>query len=193
MSEEADKFVPDKDLLAALIQMGINENLAKEALFCTGNKSVDDAINYIVNNKDERNELGRCEDSGKDSSDADWEDQGLANYKMVHVVNCSLKMKTGKIAAQVGHACLGLYRSMFKENQEELNQWEELGEKKVVLKGNDAEHLKQLYHKAISEGLPAYLVRDAGHTQIASGSLTVLSLFGIEEHVENITGKLPLL
>ncbi|KAF7273138.1 hypothetical protein GWI33_014132 [Rhynchophorus ferrugineus] len=176
MSEEADKFMPDKDLLAALIQMGINEDFAKEALFCTGNKSVDDAINYIVNNKDERNELGRCEDSGKgmqDSSDADWEDQGLANYKMVHVVNCSLKMKT--------------------ENQEELNQWEELGEKKVVLKGNDAEHLKQLYHKAISEGLPAYLVRDAGHTQIASGSLTVLSLFGIEEHVENITGKLPLL
>lgn len=71
--------------------------------------------------------LGRPHTTEIAEDDAEWEDQGLAYYKMVHVVNGSLKMKTGKLAAQVGHACLGLYRHMSKKNLEELNQWEELG------------------------------------------------------------------
>jgi len=42
-------------------------------------------------------------------------------------------------------------------------------------------------------GLECYLVRDAGHTQIAAGSITVLSGFGRESDLNKITGKLKLL
>ena len=42
-------------------------------------------------------------------------------------------------------------------------------------------------------GLDCYLVRDAGHTQVAAGSKTVLSIFGKENDVNQITGKLKLL
>lgn len=61
-------------------------------------------------------------------NEEEWEDEDLAYYKMIFVVNTSLKMGTGKIAAQVGHACLGLYRDMLgKDMQIDLNQWEEIG------------------------------------------------------------------
>ncbi|XP_030746578.1 probable peptidyl-tRNA hydrolase 2 [Sitophilus oryzae] len=131
----------------------------------------------------------------KDLDDDDeWEDEGIVYFKMTFIVNTSLKMGTGKIAAQVGHACLGLYRKMSENKLEELlNQWEQSGEKKIVLKGSDANHLMELYQKARDANIPAYLVRDAGHTQIPSGSVTVLSLFGLEDDVDTISGKLTLL
>lgn len=71
--------------------------------------------------------------------------------------------------------------------------WRYFREKKIVLKGKDADQLLELYQKAQAENVPAYLVRDAGHTQIPSGSITVLSLFGIEENVNKISGGLSLL
>jgi PTH2 family peptidyl-tRNA hydrolase len=51
-------------------------------------------------------------------------------YKMVFVVNTSLKMGIGKLAAQVAHASLGLYRTMVENQQrfgEMLLQWEQFG------------------------------------------------------------------
>lgn len=66
-------------------------------------------------------------------------------------------------------------------------------EKKIVLKGNDEVHLLSLYEKAKCHKIPCYVVRDAGHTQIAPNSVTVLSLFGLEDEVNEITGKLNLL
>lgn len=66
-------------------------------------------------------------------------------------------------------------------------------EKKIVLKGNDENHLLSLCEKAKVHNIPCYLVRDAGHTQIAPNSITVLSLFGLEDEVNEITGKLNLL
>lgn len=66
-------------------------------------------------------------------------------------------------------------------------------EKKIVLKGNSTEHLQELFGKAKELNVPCYLVSDAGHTQIPAGSITVLSLFGEENHVNAITGGLNLL
>ncbi|XP_050294157.1 probable peptidyl-tRNA hydrolase 2 [Anthonomus grandis grandis] len=196
-------FQPNPDMLNSLLSMGIAENVAKEALFCTGNK-IDDAVNFIFSNDDggmpnipsQPSEISQAnvKVTSVEGDDEEWEDEDVPYQKMTFVVNISLKMGTGKIAAQVGHACLGLYRQMLGANLEaELSQWEEVGEKKIVLKGNSADHLLELYEKAKAAKVPAYIVRDAGHTQIPSGSITVLSLFGPEEDVNKISGELSLL
>ena len=65
--------------------------------------------------------------------------------------------------------------------------------KKIALKGLNTEHLLDLEKKAKEKGLYAYLVHDAGHTQVAAGSLTVLSVFGRDFIVQDVTGKLKLL
>lgn len=66
-------------------------------------------------------------------------------------------------------------------------------EKKIVLKARDHFHLLELQKKAEEMSIPAYLVHDAGHTQIPADSMTVLSLFAEEERVDSITGELKLL
>jgi peptidyl-tRNA hydrolase len=52
----------------------------------------------------------------------------------------------------------------------------------------------ELAQKAIQRGLPAYIVHDAGRTQIAAGSQTVLAIGpGPKSVVDQVTGHLSLL
>jgi len=114
--------------------------------------------------------------------------------KMVCIVNQSLKMGKGKIAAQVGHGAVMATMKAGMEKPINLEQWFTTGQKKVCLKGRDAEHLLELEQQAKAAGVLTTLVHDAGHTQIPSGSLTVLTLGPeIEATLEEITGELKLL
>ena len=114
--------------------------------------------------------------------------------KMVCIVNQSLKMGKGKIAAQVGHGAVMATMKAGMEKPINLEQWFTTGQKKVCLKGRDAEHLLELEQQAKAAGILTTLVHDAGHPQIPSGSLTVLALGpDIEATLEEITGELKLL
>ena len=114
--------------------------------------------------------------------------------KMVCVVNQGLKMGKGKIAAQVGHGAVMATMKAGAEKPMNLEQWFSSGQKKVCLKGRDAEHLLALEKQAKAAGILTTLVHDAGHTQIPSGSLTVLTLGPETEAIlEEITGELKLL
>lgn len=114
--------------------------------------------------------------------------------KMVCVVNHGLKMGKGKIAAQVGHGAVMATMKAGSEKPMYLEQWLSTGQKKVCLKGLDAEHLLDLEKKAKAAGISTTLVHDAGHTQIPSGSLTVLALGPDSDTLlEVVTGDLKLL
>uniref|UniRef100_A0A8D0L729 peptidyl-tRNA hydrolase n=1 Tax=Sphenodon punctatus TaxID=8508 RepID=A0A8D0L729_SPHPU len=123
------------------------------------------------------------------------DEPGAHSYKMVFVVNMELAMGTGKIAAQVGHAAVGLYQQMqeIAADREMASRWDEHGAKKVVLQGSNTAHLLELQALALSLELPVYLVQDAGRTQVPVGSQTVLAIMGEEEIVNRVTGKLKLL
>ena len=58
----------------------------------------------------------------------------------------------------------------------DLYEWEIVGQAKIVLKANGEDELVNLEQKAKDAGLPCYLVVDAGRTQIAAGSKTVLAI-----------------
>lgn len=66
-------------------------------------------------------------------------------------------------------------------------------EKKIVLVGKNTEELMDLQWKATNLGVPSHLIRDAGHTEVAPHSVTVLAMFGRESDVNRITGSLKLL
>ena len=122
--------------------------------------------------------------------------QNLTNedVKMVLVVNNDLKMGKGKIAAQVGHAAVSSTLKCGKKAPGLLESWLASGQKKICVKGENAEHLLELEQRASSNGLLTTKVFDAGHTQIPSGSLTVLALGpDIESQLSNITDDLKLL
>ncbi|CAG2171875.1 unnamed protein product [Oppiella nova] len=115
---------------------------------------------------------------------------------MVFIVNASLEMGVGKIAAQVAHAALGMHQLLLQDEHkfgESLIRWSEFGETKIVLKGESTQHLVELEKQALSAGLPSYLVQDAGRTQVKAGSTTVLCLYGQVDAVDAVSGKLRLL
>jgi len=118
-----------------------------------------------------------------------------ALFKMIFVVNMKLKMGTGKVAAQVGHATLRCYQKaeMTPEGQEAVDSWDYNGARKIVVKGNDTEHLISLKKEARAKGLFACLIQDAGHTQVEPGSRTVLGIFGEVSEVDSVTKGLKLL
>jgi len=103
-------------------------------------------------------------------------------------------MGKGKIAAQAGHAAVSSTLKCGKEAPDLLESWLASGQKKICVKGIDADHLLALEKLASSEGILSTKIHDAGHTQIPSGSLTVLALGpDIESILSKITDDLKLL
>ena len=109
--------------------------------------------------------------------------------KMVCVVNHGLKMGKGKIAAQVGHGAVmatmkaGSLKPLFVE------QWLATGQKKVCLKGADADHLLALEQLAKEEGVDMRIVADrVGEVrQRDSDGRKVYTLWDLYHHADFVT------
>lgn len=132
-----------------------------------------------------------------DDDETDTEDDGSesgAIQKMVFCVRTDLKMQTGKIAAQVGHATLGGYKAARRKHASNLRAWERQAQPKITLQVPSAAMLQQLERNAKALNLTTFVVRDAGRTQIAAGSITVLAVGpGDADKINQVTGKLKLL
>jgi len=94
---------------------------------------------------------------------------------MYIIVNQSLDMGKGKVAAQVGHVVqmviedLLLKRNVTSEDIIAYNKWRRYGMAKIVLKANQEQMDKLIL-------LPkSRHVRDHGRTQVPAGSLTAVA------------------
>lgn len=111
--------------------------------------------------------------------------------KMVLVVREDLGMSKGKVAAQCAHAALGGAR---RADEKATERWAENGETVVVVAAPDAGFLRRARDAAARAGLPHCLVADAGRTEVAPGTETVLAVGpGEVSRVDAITGQLRLL
>jgi PTH2 family peptidyl-tRNA hydrolase len=178
--------------------MGISENAAVRGLYNTGNTSPDLAAAWVFDNlEDPQLHQPFSPPAGPPvdvkSIQATIDESRL--FKMIFIVNTSLKMGVGKVAAQVGHATLALYKTLLIDigQQQNVRDWEEKGAKKIVLRGNDEEHLMLLKSEAKGLHIPHIIIKDAGKTQVEPGSITVLAVFGKGYEVDEVTGKLSLL
>ncbi len=114
--------------------------------------------------------------------------------KQVIVVRRDLGMGTGKIAAQVGHACVLGAEHVRKSKKEWYDEWERYGQEKVVLKVSNLGELEEVKRHAISLNLPWSEVTDAGHTQIEPGTVTCISIGPApEDIIDKVTKDLKLL
>lgn len=114
------------------------------------------------------------------------------NLVLQVLVRKSLKMKPGKIAAQVGHAVIGSYKNIINY-PDAANTWRNGGEAIIVLKAEDDE-ITDTLEKAKRAGIHIYKVYDAGRTQVSAGSQTVIALGPAPKNVMNmVTGSLKLL
>ena len=110
--------------------------------------------------------------------------------KQVIVVNRSLALPKGKLAAQVAHAAVGAFLAATAESQ---STWLAVGMPKIVVYAADADTLLQLEERANGQQIPACLVRDAGRTVLAAGTITCLGLGPASAgELDPLTGELRL-
>ena len=113
-------------------------------------------------------------------------------YKLVVVVRKDVDLSPGKLAVQVAHASVACAVES-KKKGEYFNKWFKEGQKKVVVKCDDLEHMDFLQEVAEKEGLVTKVVQDAGLTEVVPGTKTCLGIGpGPNEKVDKVTGKLPL-
>jgi len=172
-------------IVDTLVAMGITLPMAQMAVRETGASTAEEAIAWVFENE-----------ASASLALAEQDERLFQDFKMVFVVNTSLPMTPGKMAAQVGHAAIGIYQDLISKQDTyggPLLQWSENGCRKIVLQCKDEAHMNELAAEAEKLGLPTNLIRDAGHTQIPSGSQTVMAVFGVISEVDKVTGQLKLL
>ena len=115
----------------------------------------------------------------------------LQGVKQVIVVDESLKLPRGKLAAQVAHAAVA---ALVLAQPDAQRRWFAEGMPKVVLGCAGEEELLRLEAEALEQGLPADLIRDAGRTVVEAGTATCLGIGPAEdEEIDRVTGELKLL
>ena len=120
-------------------------------------------------------------------------DNIMGDIKQVIVVRTDLDMGKGKIAAQVGHACVLGAEHVRKSHPEWWAEWWG-GQEKVVVKVSGIKELQEIKRHAIDLNLPWSEVSDAGHTQLPPGTTTCISIGPAPENlIDKITGDLKLL
>jgi len=172
-SEEEDMLTVQAWTLAAGIGCGILAHMATRMFSRSFRREAMSSAQNII-----RNNLPKSMDN-----------------KMVLVVRTDLQMGKGKIAAQCAHAAVDLYKKASVKTPDLVKQWETFGQAKVTLKapegGEDA--LVVLQKQAREIGLCAVIIHDAGRTQIASGTATVLGIGpGPSSVIDNVSGHLKL-
>lgn len=121
-------------------------------------------------------------------------DAGDEPIKMVLAVRTDLKMGKGKMCAQCSHAAVGSCSVLRRKQPSVYKRYSREGQKKIVVRVGSEEALLRLQEEARGLKLVSYLVCDAGHTQLAPNTLTVLAVGpGPVSLVDRVTGSLKLM
>lgn len=115
-------------------------------------------------------------------------------FKQVLVVRTDLKMSRGKMAVQTAHAAVSSAEEARKHSPTSWRKWLWEGQKKVAVKVVSEADLIALREKAERAGVPTYLVRDRGLTELPPGTVTTLGIGPAStKTIDKITGDLQLL
>lgn len=116
--------------------------------------------------------------------------------KMVIVMRTDLNMRKGKMCAQAAHAAVTSVISLMRKVDDNLIQWLDTGQKKIVVGVGSEKELYDIRTKAALAGnITFHTVVDAGHTEFHdTPTITCIALGpDTDENLDPITGDLKLL
>ncbi len=111
--------------------------------------------------------------------------------KQVILVRMDLKLPKGKMAAQVGHACV---EAVLRSDKSMVKEWRSEGMMKIVVKVKDEKELYKYKQAAEDEGLKTAVITDAGKTVVSPGTVTCMAIGPDEdEKLDLVTGELKII
>ena len=112
---------------------------------------------------------------------------------MILVTRSDLNLSKGKLAAQCSHAATECILKAKRVAPKILERYRAEGARKIVVSAKHLEGLKRIFGEASESGLITYMVKDAGHTEIPAGTVTVVGIGpGPRSTIDSITSSLPL-
>lgn len=102
---------------------------------------------------------------------------------MAFLCRSDLNLSSGKLAVQCAHAAVESLQRAKRTHSRMVQRWKESSSRKVCLaidNENELEHFLTLVQEA---SLPFALVRDAGLTEVAPGTATVLGVGPGPRHI----------
>ena len=112
---------------------------------------------------------------------------------MVLVTRSDLNLSKGKLAAQCSHAAAECILKVRRTAPKTLERYLSKGARKIVCSTSNLDSLKRIFGEANEAGLVSYMVKDAGHTEIPAGTVTVVGIGpGPRSTIDTITSSLPL-
>jgi PTH2 family peptidyl-tRNA hydrolase len=114
-------------------------------------------------------------------------------YRLIMGVRNDLKMQKGKVAAQCGHAAVAAYAKALNHCPKTLKKWLRYGGTKIAVRIDSEQELLDLDKKARKMNVLSSIIRDAGQTQVAPGTRTVIAIGPAPKSVlDEISGHLKL-
>jgi PTH2 family peptidyl-tRNA hydrolase len=95
---------------------------------------------------------------------------------MVFIARKDLKLSAGKLAVQCSHAAVSCVLAARKTEQRLLERWNKNGGRKICLQVESLSTLQIIAGQAQAANLITHLVKDAGHTEVPPGTITVLGI-----------------
>ncbi|MCJ2520338.1 MAG: peptidyl-tRNA hydrolase Pth2 [Candidatus Thermoplasmatota archaeon] len=118
----------------------------------------------------------------------------VMEYKLAVVIRDDLGLSKGKMAVQVAHAAVSCAQISRRSHRRWFKAWMGEGQRKVVLRVEDLESLRDLEDRARPLDLTTKMIIDAGLTEVPPGTTTCLGIGpGPEELIDKVTGQLRLL
>ena len=74
---------------------------------------------------------------------------------------------TPSVTVAASHATLGVFKKLWRRRDPVLRSWEDCGQPKITLQVGSESALLGIYQTAKDNGVPTFIVVDAGRTQIA--------------------------
>lgn len=96
--------------------------------------------------------------------------------KMVLIVRSDLNMLKGKTGAQCAHAAIMCYEKAAKQQPDLLSAWLNTGQPKIVLRAESLKEIEKIANEANEKNIIHGMIHDAGRTQVAAGTITVLGV-----------------
>jgi PTH2 family peptidyl-tRNA hydrolase len=105
---------------------------------------------------------------------------------LVVLVRRDLEMSAGKTAAQVAHAAVGCSLKARKHASAQFDRWRSEHGRIVVLAVDDLHLLEDHLDEAQTHRLVHHVVTDAGRTEVAPGTVTVLGIGPAQKSVLDV-------
>ena len=101
---------------------------------------------------------------------------------MAFLCRSDLELSAGKLAVQCAHAAIGSLKQAKKTHSRMVQRWQETASRKICLSVDDEEDLMYFLGLVEEASLPYSLIEDAGLTEVAPGTVTVLGVGPAPRH-----------